>query len=55
MVLFFFWPHGGTREILVAQPGIEPGPSAMRGGILTTGLPGSFHKWPTFLAATLQP
>ena len=27
---FFFWPHLEAPEILVPQPGIEPGPSAMR-------------------------
>ena len=27
---FFFWPHLEASEILVPQPGIEPGPSAMR-------------------------
>ena len=43
LVLFFFlnfWPRCTACRILVPQPGIEPAPPALEGGILTTGLPG---------------
>ena len=37
---FNFWPHRTTCGILVPQPGIEPTPPALEGGLLTTGPPG---------------
>ena len=37
---FIFWLCQAACEILVPQPGLEPAPSILAAGVLTTGLPG---------------
>ena len=49
---FFFWLHQEACGILVPWPGVEPGPSAMEGAGLTSGLPGNSPQG-TFLPAKL--
>ena len=39
-VFFFFWLHLPACGILVPRPGIEPTPSELKHGVLTTGPPG---------------
>ena len=50
--LFFFWLHQEACGILVPWPGVEPGPSAVEGAVLTSGLPGNSPQG-TFLLAKL--
>ena len=40
LIYVYCWLYPLVCEILVLQPGIEPVPPALDGGILTTGLPG---------------
>ena len=45
LLLFYilaFWPQ--SMWDLSSQPGIEPTPPALEGGILTTGLPGKSQE-----------
>ena len=44
MVVVFFFTFEACG-ILAPRPGIEPVPSALEGGVLTTGLPGKFQGW----------
>ena len=48
-VFFFtFWPHPAACGALVPQPGINPAPTVLEGGILTTGPPGKSLASPNF-------
>ena len=44
---FGFWLHCAVCGIFIPQ-GIEPGPLALEGEVLTTGLPGKFKTSFTF-------
>ena len=37
---FFFQPYPTACGTLIPQPGIEPAPPVLEGGVLTIGLPG---------------
>ena len=39
--VLFFGPHCAACEVLVLQPGIEPGSTAVKVQVLTTGPPGN--------------
>ena len=41
LILFLFWPYHMACGVIVPHPGIEPKPSAVKAGLLTTGLPGN--------------
>ena len=45
---FTFWPHSAAHGALVSQPGINPAPTVLEGGILTTGWPGKSLASPHF-------
>ena len=45
ILLFFFLPHCVACEILVPQPGIEPGLLHWKCRVLTTGLPGPYNPF----------
>ena len=45
---FTFWPHAAAHGALVPQAGIDPAPTILESGILTTGQPGKSLAFPNF-------